>query len=135
MPLFALNTLNLSHNSIASFPRFKNVGAIDILDLSHNTNGVLNFNIDLQFSQSKREKIASFAAKIVKSLNAVDNELTDLAQFKSFTRLDELNLAGNPIDYSANAFPQLLELKIINLHNTRLQILEALRGLNFNQIA
>lgn len=111
MPLAGLNTLNLSHNSIASFPRSINIEAIDILDLSHNTNGVLNFNIDLPFSHSEREKIASFAAKIVKSLNAADNELTDLAQFKSFTRLDELNLAGNPNDYNLNAFPYLPELK------------------------
>lgn len=136
IPICTLDSLDLSHNLIESFPHFINIGAIDSLDLSNNTNGVLNISIDGKFSELERGRIAKFAtrvAKSIKSLNIADNHISSLTQLKPFINLDELNLAGNPIDYTANVFPRLMDLEKLNLTSTNMTSLDVLDSFNAKQ--
>lgn len=133
LPLVALDTLNLSHNFIESFPHLKSIRNLHRLDLSHNTNGVLDFNIDSKFSPKEQQSIAEFT-KSITSLNAADNELSNLWPVQSFINLVELNLAGNPIDYSSKFFPRLMQLERLNLTATTLPSIEALEGFNARQL-
>lgn len=133
LPLVELVALNLSHNLIENWPHFKSIGAIDTVDLSHNTNGILNVHIEGKFSEIERQKIARFAKRItqsIKSLNIADNEISNLTRVQSFINLDELNLAGNPINYAANVFPRLVQLRKLNLSATNLTSLEGFRSID-----
>lgn len=124
LPPVALYSLNLSRNLIEKFPLFKNIGSIDSLDLSCNSNGVLNFNADTKFSRT---------IKSIKSLNIADNELSNLMQLESFINLDELNLANNPIDYTTDFLPHFMELRKLNISGTNLTSLDVFKKVNFKQ--
>lgn len=138
LPIVVLDLLDLSLNLIGNFPHLKNIGGVHRLDLSQNTNGVLNFTVDLEFSELERQKIARFATKIgrsIKSLNIAGNEITSLTQLKPFINLDELNLAGNSLDdTAANVFLQFSQLRKLNLTNTKLTSLDVISDGTSKQI-
>lgn len=130
LPLVALDSLDLARNLIGEFPHFKNIAAIDSLDLAHNTKGILDVHVDAKFSPMEREKITKYAAKLmqsIKSLNVAYNEISNLTQLQSFINLDELDLAGNPIDYSGGDFPHWSQLEKLNLSDTGLVSLDSFR--------
>lgn len=128
LPLVALDSINLSLNLIANFPRFKSIKTIDSLDVSYNTKGVLNVRVDAKFSQVERDRIANTRAmESIKSLNVAYNEISNLTQLRPFVNLDELDLSGNPIDFAAGDFPHWTQLEKLNLSDTELASLDGFR--------
>lgn len=109
LPLQALYSLNLAHNSIIEFPQLSGgISAITIFDLSHNN--ISDLKIDFVSTKALVKSIHTF--------NIGNNQLKHPNQLLKFVNLVELNLTGNGnIDYSANEnfVRHLVDMKKLNL--------------------
>jgi hypothetical protein len=118
LPLSALDTLNLSHNLLKSFPRLKNLNSLTTFDLSHNTPYVLKFTSD-----------SSRVVASLKSLNIASNRLSHLHQLHSFSNLEDLNIASNPINFDENiqvlTSKSLFNLRKLNMTSINLHSLDS----------
>lgn len=119
LPIRALDTLNLSWNFLETFPHLKALDAIHTLDLSHNTEHILN----------SAENFTSQAIRSVNALNIADNRLSNLHQLELFSNLVELNIANNPIVFDEGlhllmAFDSMRDLQRLNLTSTNLTTME-----------
>lgn len=130
LPIPALDTLNLSWNFIEAFPHLRDLIAIHTLDLSHNTQNILN----------STKSFSSRAIRTLKSLNIANNRLSNLHQLQFFPNLVELNIASNPIEFDENfhfaiSSDRMRYLRKLNLTSTNLTTTDSIMGrLNCNQL-